>query len=368
MLDIKLKLSPGHTDKRDWMSPSGLKKLFWNVTYACNASCGICFTDASRRHEEELTTEEGKAVLRDAQASGVEDIIISGGEPFMREDLVELLAFMGELGITARIATNGSLVTEELLDRLRAETRVRSFQVSVDTLDPELNAALHGWPVEMFERSLAALRHMQDRGFHTTVSTRVSPHTLGGIPALLDRAAQERWATVTLHLPLHTRRTDGAWPQDVDLIELLEPALEHFMGLDEQWVIETYIPWVEHHPVIRRLEERACLIHRGCRAGRDRLTINPTGAISPCVCLDVEDAYVGNVRQDRLSDVFRTSALCDLFRHPKDHGICEDCGHVLTCGGGCRASAYAQAQRLDDQDQTCPVWKAKALCAAHDKS
>lgn len=363
MLDIKLKLAPGHAGRRSWMEPSPLKRLCWNVTYACNAACGVCFTDAHAKHDDELTTEEARHMIRDARAAGIEDIIISGGEPFVREDLLELLACMAELGITARIASNGSLITRDILARLRRETLTKSFQISLDTLDPELYGAFHGCPPSRLETALEALRGIQDEGFHATVSVRVVPDTLEGIPELLDRAAAEGWATVTLHLPVHTRRAKNAWPQDADVMARLGPVFEHFLALDKHWLAETYIPWAEYHPVIREFEDRIQFVHRGCRAGRDRLTVNPTGGISPCVCFDVEEACMGNTRQDRLADVFENADLCRMLRAPWDHGICEGCAHVRTCGGGCRTAAYAMTGRLDGQDKCCPVWKARSVTA-----
>ena len=156
MLDVKLKLKPGHAAERSWMAPSTLRQLFWNVTYACNYRCAICFTDAGRAHPDELTTQEALALVDAAHEAGVEDIIMSGGEPFMRKDLADILARMAEVGITARIASNGSLLSDAVLDRLRGETLTKSFQVSLDTLDPALLAS--SWPACGACRSAASTR------------------------------------------------------------------------------------------------------------------------------------------------------------------------------------------------------------------
>jgi radical SAM protein with 4Fe4S-binding SPASM domain len=360
VLDIKLKLRPGHADERDWMSPSPLMTLFWNMTYACNFDCGICFTDSGAERPMELGTREAMDLLRAAREAGIGDILISGGEPFMRKDIIPILAGMGELGVTARIASNGSLLDGETLGRLKGETLVKSFQISLDTANPEIYAILHGTSPEMHSRVMSHLALIQAFGFHTTVSVRLTPLTLDGIPDLLDIAAREGWSTVTVHCPLHTNRADGAFGQAEDVLAMLEPALEHFASLEPHWLVETYIPWAEYHPVIRRMKDRIHFLHRGCRAGRDRLTVNPTGLLSPCVCLDVPAACIGDVRKDRLADVFASSPLCQLFRNPAAHGICADCPDVGRCGGGCRASAFALSGKIDGQDSSCPVWKAGA--------
>ncbi len=366
MLDIKLKLKPGHTSERHWMEPSSLRTLFWNITYACNYRCPICFTDGGSAHPDELTTAEALEVVKKAHAAGVGDILISGGEPFQREDLLDILTRMAEYGITARIASNGSLLNGKLLSRLRCQTLTKSFQISLDTIDPAVYAEFHRAPLDALPKTIEVLRLISEHGFHTTVSVRLTPLTLPGIPGIIDLAEKEGWSTVTIHCPLHTRRVSGTYGQEEDALGLLAPVLERFCEGRRHWLIETYIPWAEYHPVMRRLEKRMKLVHRGCRAGRDRLTINPTGWLSPCVCMDLPEAYVGNIRTDDLAAAFQDSPICDLFRHPEQHGICEGCPNLTRCGGGCRAAAFALSGRLDGKDEACGVWKVRF--AGHNES
>ena len=293
--------------------------------------------------------------IRDA---GVRDVLISGGEPFVRPDLVDILERMAGHGIVVRVATNGSLLDDGLLKRLKDRTLVRSFQVSLDTVDPETYAAVHGTGGGVLERVLANIDLIRERGFHTTTSVRLTPRTLPGIPDLLDAAVRGDWATVTVHLPVHTRRIRDAFPQDADVFTLMEPVFDHFLGLPRRWLVETYVPWAEYHPAVRRLEKRIKVVHRGCRAGRDRLTIHPTGALSPCVCMDRPEAYHGNIRDVDLRAAFEGSPACAILRDPGAHGLCADCVHAPHCGAGCRAAALAMDGRIDALDGSCPVRQA----------
>ena len=360
MLDVKFKLAESHSSAREWMAPAPLRQLFWNATYACNHRCGICFTGSGAARAAELTTDEALAMLEQARRAGVLDVILSGGEPFMRPDLPALLAWMGQAGLTARIATNGTLLTPELLDDLRRNTRVKSFQVSLDSLRPEVYAQMHGTDSGDHRRALRALDMIRERGFHTTAAARLTPDTLPEIPALLDRAAAEGWATFTVHLPVPTNRTQGAFSPEADLLALLEPAFRHFFAMSKHWMVEIYIPWAPWHGTISRLAAAGAIVHVGCRAGRDRLAIHPSGDVSPCVCMEAPAACIGNVRRDELAHLFETAPACDLFRHPAAHGICADCGNVAVCGGGCRASAFAATGRLDGTDPACPLRRARA--------
>ena len=128
-----------------------------------------------------------------------------------------------------------------------------------------------------------------------------TPKTLPGIPALLDRAASERWATVTVHCPLHTGRAQGGWPPGTDLLALLEPVFEHFLQLPEHWVVETTIPWARYHRTVRALSKRVEVVHEGCGGARCRLAIGASGWITPCICSDRPEFRMGNVRKDDLA-------------------------------------------------------------------
>jgi radical SAM protein with 4Fe4S-binding SPASM domain len=355
MLDLKLKFGNGHSSERAWVEPSGLRQLVWNCTYACNFRCGICYAKARTPASDELSTADVRRLFARAAELGVRDVIVSGGEPFLRPDLPDVLADLGRLGITARIASNGSLFTPDLLDWLRCMTKVLSFQISVDALDPAVYEAVHGVSRVFLDRALAALTWIRDAGFHTTVSARLTPQTLPGLQSLIERAAGEGWATVTVHLPLHTGRARGTFPPEADPLDAVEPALAYFARRPGAWLVETYIPWAPYHPVLCRLAERMRVVHRGCRAGRDRLTIHPRGDISPCVCLEAPEASCGNVREDDLATVFGEAQPCVVQRAPWDHTACAPCPHVRACGAGCRAAAIAAGGGLTGPDPGCPI-------------
>jgi len=201
------------------------------------------------------------------------------------------------------------------------------------------------------------LGKIQRAGFHTTISVRLTPATLPGLPALLDLAFAEGWPTMTVHLPVHLRRVGEAFPQDDDLLGRLEPVFERFAALPTRWLVETYIPWAEYHPTVRGWASKIRFIHRGCRAGRDRLTIGPDGRLTPCVCMDVPEVRLGSLRTDDLQAVFQNAGACRIFRDPGGHAICVDCPNLGKCGGGCRAAALSLTGRLDGLDLSCPIRK-----------
>jgi radical SAM protein with 4Fe4S-binding SPASM domain len=355
--DIKFKLEPGHASDLDWMKPRGLHILSWNLTHKCNFVCDLCFSDSGTAASDELTTDEAKAMLDNARKAGVTYVVLSGGEPLIRKDFLELADHMSELGMRMGFASNGSLFTDEILDHIARKNPKASFQISVDTLDRQAYEKVHGVSSKMLDRAINSLHLIKQHGFHTTVSVRLAPVTLPGIPNLLDRALQEGWPTVTIHCPIISGRQKNIWPPETDLLQLLEPTFEHFLSMQKHWVVETTIPWARYHPVIQGLAKRIKVTHAGCTASRFRIAVQADGGVTSCLCADGHPWLMGNVRNDDLQDLFNESSHSRLFRKPWEHGICSDCEHLRECGGGCRVMAYGITGKMNADDPTCPLRK-----------
>src|SRR3972149_3518974 len=131
--------------------------VIWNVTRRCNLRCLHCPWDsANRPYPGELTTAEAWRVIDDLAAFRVPGVVLSGGEPLMRADLLELAAYAQHAGLPVTLATTGTLIDRRTALRLRA-VGCAYVGISLDGLGP-VNDRLRG--VEgAFERARAGLRH-----------------------------------------------------------------------------------------------------------------------------------------------------------------------------------------------------------------
>ena len=108
--------------------------VVWNSTKQCNLKCVHCYASATNHPMEgELNTDEGKALLEDIASYGSPVVIFSGGEPFLRKDLIELIEYADSLNLRPVISTNGTLITED--NALAAKKAgVKYIGVSLDGL------------------------------------------------------------------------------------------------------------------------------------------------------------------------------------------------------------------------------------------
>lgn len=136
--------------------------VVWNVGRRCNLHCVHCYSDSENRaYSGELTTAEGKALLDDLAAFEIPVLLLSGGEPLIRTDLFELMAYARERGLRITLSTNGTLISPDVASRLRA-LGVSYVGISLDGIGAT-NDRFRGHK-GAFEKAMAGFRNCKAVG------------------------------------------------------------------------------------------------------------------------------------------------------------------------------------------------------------
>ena len=101
------------------------------VTMGCNAKCKHCYTMGGRKLENEYTTEQILEIIDQLSKMNIAQMFFTGGEPFLRKDIVKILNYANEKGIDILISTNGSILKEETIQQIE-HIKFKQFQVSID--------------------------------------------------------------------------------------------------------------------------------------------------------------------------------------------------------------------------------------------
>ncbi len=115
-----------------------MKMISWNLTRNCNLHCDHCYRDAgpdAGNVESELSTEEGIELLDELKKESFMLVIMSGGEPLMRDDLEELVDYASDIGLRPVLGTNAVDVSRERLESLK-KAGLKGAAVSLDSVDP----------------------------------------------------------------------------------------------------------------------------------------------------------------------------------------------------------------------------------------
>ncbi|MCK5113227.1 MAG: radical SAM protein [Phycisphaerae bacterium] len=131
--------------------------VVWNCTKQCNLKCAHCYASSGASvAPDELSTTQARSMIDDIAAFGAPVLLFSGGEPLMRHDLLELIDYARAAGLRTVVSTNGTLLTDDTVAKLRA-AGVGYVGISLDAPDPESNDAFRG-AAGAFNRALAGIR------------------------------------------------------------------------------------------------------------------------------------------------------------------------------------------------------------------
>jgi radical SAM protein with 4Fe4S-binding SPASM domain len=341
----------------------------WNLTYRCNLACEHCYLDAGGTplvgtenfaDRSELGTEECFRVIDEIAAFAPECVtILTGGEPLLRRDILEIVRRAAQRELWVVVGTNGVSITENLAGRLK-EAGARGLSLSLDALDPDRHDRFRNVR-GAWRNTVQGAEILNRTGLPFIVQTTVGSHNLGELEAIADFAHDRLAAKVwNLYFLVPTGRgqfvsniTPAQYDEVLASLYRIQRKYDRRMLVnakcaphDIKTVLENAGTHTEPIPPVRTYSGGA----GGCPAGTHYMGIRPNGDVTPCPYLPV---FAGTLRSSSLADLWTSSALFAGIRQRTSLGgrcgACEMNGHC----GGCRARAYGMTGDLMAEDPLC---------------
>lgn len=335
--------------------------VYWEMTQACGLACRHCRAEAiATPHPSELNFEEGLNLLRQIADFGdpLPQLILTGGDPLRRPDLYELIDAARNLGIGVSITPAATpALTEDVLMRLQRHG-VEGLGLSLDGSSAQRHDSIRCVP-GTFDLTLQAIQWAQTLGMPLQVNTLASGETVDDIPAIYD-----------LLRPFHIARWSLFFLISVGRGKVLQPLSPEESEKLMAWIYEksNFAPFIvatTEAPSYRRvaldmmraqglagdqIKRNPASRGFGIRDGNGIVFVSHTGEICPAGFLPLA---AGNVRKDRLADIYRNSSLFQELHDPtRLHGRCGYCEYHALCGGS-RARAYEATGDPLGEDPLC---------------
>ncbi len=340
--------------------------IFWEVTKACPLACKHCRANAiSNPLPGELSTAEGKKLLKEISTFGKVVVVFTGGDPLSRNDIFELMDYAKQLGLITSIAPAPSYRLNEETIRKIKETGVTYMSISLDGAKPETHDWLRGF--SSYKYAINGIKEGIKQGLQVQVNTVIwkgSYPELPQIAKLLHDLKVRVWelfflipvgrGTIDLDIPRENYKKVINFLMEVSkygiVVRTVEgpffrrAKLEYPKGFEENELIK------ELRELLGTSKEEVDKSIMPTRDGSGVIFISYDGEIYPSGFLPLS---LGNVRKDSIVKIYRESQLLKLIKEGKLKGKCGVCNYVNVCGGS-RARAYAVYGDPLAEDPACP--------------
>ena len=327
-----------------------LDRIFLNVTDACNLRCGYCYANSGVERTENLPLDTIRSLADDAALAGATSILLSGGEPFMRADFVEIVNVFTSRGFQVSISSNGACIDEETA-RTLGEYEKLLFQISLDGNRDSVDS-LTGVP-NSFDRIVAGIDRLCHVGFPIQLNSVLQASNYGDIPYLLEFAAKRELVLRFTLLSSEYGRAAGK-PSCLSIIQLEKAIRAIHLARKAYPLVELNIPPLLLHP------DDWFPITPACGWARHMCGVLSDGSVTVCgLAIDQKDLIAGNIRDSSLSEIWHSAQLFnELRQYSLDDiaGICSECPFLYACGGSCRLSPYVAGSGFCGSNALCEAY------------
>jgi heme b synthase len=356
-----MKKGPPHTKNE-------LRLVAWEMTRSCNLNCVHCRAAAEKGpYPGELETGKCLEILEQIALVGQPIVILTGGEPLLRKDVFELAQYGTRLGLRMVMATNGTLVTPEIAEKMKS-SGIKRVSVSIDGASAEEHDLFRKVP-GAFDASLESIDWLKKAGIEFQINTTVTRHNVHQVPDILDLAVKLGAVAHHIFLLVPTGRAKEMVNQEIDALEY-EKLLHWFYEMRDQVPLHLKATCAPHYYRILRQEAHARgekvnfdtygldAVTRGCLGGTSFCFISHDGIVQPCGYLELNS---GDLKKSSFGEVWRNS---QIFKRLRDfsayEGKCGRCEYVKFCGG-CRARAYENTGDYMAEEPLCIYQPSKGV-------
>lgn len=310
-----------------------------HVTNKCNLHCLGCYSDnEARNKEDDLSTEEMKRILDELRSVGVKNLVISGGEPLFRKDIVDLVKHAKESCGIERITliTNGTIGDRK--SYIDFAPYLDTIAVSLDTHASECHAYLRDEGI--FDKIVSHIKQMQESGLKVSILPTLHHKNA---EQMLDYIKLSKRLGVEISFSIFTTRQEKIYEGYTLSNKDLKYISEHFANYN-----------INDVPINNTLEGK-----RHCGTGCNIISVGADGSIYPCHMLMGDQFKMGNLTEKGIVEILNASKCQKQCweKDVKDIAGCKDCEFKYLCGGGCRARAYLMHGSIQMPDPFCSMYK-----------
>lgn len=322
-----------------------LKNVQIEITNRCNLECLHCYANSCKNSRSELTTNEIKNIIKEASDLGCNDISLSGGEPLLHKNVVDVMRIVKDYGLKLTVNTNGTLLNEKII-KIMGHLEVDLVTVSIHGYHAKTHDFItqsHG----SWSKAVESIEELIKNNIPVGIATAITKVNMNEVP-LIARSLREldiRAFFTFRFLPI------GRGKMNKDILDLSPIEHKSIMAkLFNFHDIKKYT-YIEVPYIMGSKSNKIKII--SCQAGINTCTISSNGDVLACAGLRDERIVAGNIKREDFGHIWYNSKSLNLLRSMQPPSSCSHCKWVAVCRGGCRAAALAYTGNVLSADPTC---------------
>ena len=320
------------------------------LTYRCQNRCTFCYADSPERGREvpEMTTDEVKVIIdRIFDEAHCPTVSFTGGEPTLRGDLPELVAYARSKGMRVNLITNGFKCADRAYVQALAEAGLHSAQVSVEGGSAEVHDPITQHPGS-WERSVRAVKNLREARIHTHTNTTICGGNRAHLLELVDFIAEElRSEYFSMNMVIRTGTALSHAQDDVsyrDIGAIIIAVQQHAKKKGVRFVWYSPVPYCLFNPVQAGLGSKSCACVDGL------ISDNPAGQLIPCSSFG---QGIGDLLHDPFEKVWYSRTALYWRRKEFVPPVCQRCQIRDICCGACPLY-WVERGNFDDLEGVAP--------------
>lgn len=323
-------------------------QVFAEVTDECQLSCRHCF-NGNRRKDVSLSISDWEKIIDRLDECGIFRIRISGGEPFSRNDIINILKYIDTKPIRYSIYTNG-LIVDQYINELKKLKNLVFIRVSIDGT-PEINDAIRGKGT--YNTAVRNILLLEKNNIPCQINFTIMNINYKVLGALSDQLKKQG---VISQIHVGFAKIGGRAAENKEICFTDESIFEQ-QACEIRDCINSHDNIAEYvllRPLYNKIYGNAI----GCPGGRISAVIRANGIVSPCGFLADDEFNCGNIVETSMRDIWNHKNM-DRVRNIGIRPECKKCKYLFkNCTGGCLANPYNYFGDLCERDINCATYKA----------
>lgn len=329
------------------------------LTHQCNFQCVHCLLGNMRNSlSKELSFDEWRKTIDELYENGLLSVGVTGGEPFLREDIEKILNYLTSKDLEIHFNTNGSLITKELAKKL-ADFSFSHFDLTVHAYDPKVFKRFCQTNLIWLKKTIEGINFLIKYNVDFIISRTLTKINLEDTFVMIDKLSElgaKKFGLTPVHSCGHAQsKFDELFIDYTYYPKVIDKIREKFSK--NKIEVSMIIPYdfsdikLSHY---KKISKKTSIF--GCNAGTAKLTVWANGWVTPCSFLQDPFFYLGNVKKEKIEKIWKSKKRIRFInrREKISDEACQKCKFFMICQGGCMTEAFFLTNDIYKGDPNCP--------------